>query len=79
MILPRRGATGSSLGLPICFARCLGFGEMVEWACIEFAVGISPSGVPFIEMLESNAIALANADSPSGVPFIEMLEFVRGA
>ena len=65
---------GALQGLPFCCTRCVGFGEMVEWACIEFAVGISPSGVPFIEMLESNAIALANADSPSGVPFIEMLE-----
>lgn len=52
MFLRRRGAAGSSLGLPVCFAGCVGFGEMVEYCRYRYRSGNSPSGVPFLEMLE---------------------------
>lgn len=51
MFLPKRD-TGGPLGLPFCFARCVGFIEMLELLTDALPVGGSPSGVPFIEMLE---------------------------
>lgn len=74
MFLPKRD-TGGPLGLPFCFARCVGFIEMLELLTDALPVGGSPSRVPFIEMLECTHCHHRHRHSPSGVPFIEMLEY----